>query len=80
MTRVISRTWTGVAMVGEAAPAAAPAPEVAFDPKILVAIGLVGGALWQMSKERVFPPALTLLWYASHLLGLWPYGEPGEGE
>ena len=63
----------GLFMVGEAAPAAAPTPEVAFDPKILLAIGFVGAALWQMSKERVFPPALTLLWYASHLHGLWPY-------
>jgi hypothetical protein len=70
----------GLFMIGEAAPAATPAPEIAFDPKILLAVGFVGAALWQMSKERVFPPALTLLWYASHLHGLWPYGEPGEGE
>lgn len=49
----------------------------AFDPRLLAAAALGGLALWQMSREKLFPPALTLLWYAAHLGGLWrtPEGE-----
>ncbi len=62
----------------------APAPEaetpVELDPKLLVSLGLAGLALWQMSREKFFPPALTLLWYASHLSGIWGRGMPEGGE
>jgi hypothetical protein len=52
---------------------AAPATEdgTPFDPKLLVVFSLVGLALWQLSRDRAIPPALTLLWYASQLGGLW---------
>ncbi len=46
-----------------------------FDPKRLVALALAGLAIWQISREKVVPPALTLLWYASQLGGLWRDGE-----
>ncbi len=45
------------------------------DPKRLVALALAGLAFWQISREKVVPPALTLLWYASQLGGLWRDGE-----
>ncbi len=54
--------------------------EVEFDPKPLVAMALAGLAMWQISREKVVPPALTLLWYASQLGGLWRNGEMMEGE
>lgn len=53
---------------------------VKFDPKPLVAFALAGLAMWQISREKVVPPALTLLWYASQLGGLWRNGEMMEGE
>lgn len=63
-----------------AAPAAPPEPAFAFDPKILLGLGFLGVALWQMSRDQLFPPALTLLLYASRLHGLWPFDQPEEGE
>lgn len=63
------------------APAApGPEPKVEFDPKLVVALALAGLALWQMSREKIVPPALTLLWYASNLGGLWRYDATTDGE
>ncbi len=62
------------------APVAQATPEIAFDPKIVVALGLCAAALWQLSRERFLPPALTLLWYASHLGGVWTHAGDAEGD
>jgi hypothetical protein len=70
----------GLFVVGEAPAAPEPGPTLQFDPKLLVALALTGAALWQMSREKFLPPALTLLWYASHLGGVWPHVDPDEGE
>lgn len=71
----------GLFAVGEApvTPEPTPETEVGLDPKLLVGLGLAGLAMWQMSREKVAPPALTLLWYASNLVGLWRNVSP-EGE
>lgn len=66
-------------VVGDAPPIARPSQAAAIDPKVVLALGLAVAALWQLSKERVWPPALTLLWYAGHLGGFLAHGE-GEGE
>ena len=58
--------------VGEAPQAAREAPAASIDPKVVAALALFAAALWQMSKESVLPPAITLLWYASRLGGVWP--------
>jgi hypothetical protein len=39
-----------------------------------------GLALWRISGEKVVPPALTLLWYASNLGGLWRHDGMTDGE
>ncbi len=44
---------------------------VKFDPKHVIAVALAALAVWQISREKVVPPALTLLWYAGHLVGFW---------
>lgn len=46
-------------------------PTVEIDPKHVVAVALAALALRQISREKIVPPALTLLWYAGHLGGLW---------
>jgi len=54
---------------------------VAIDPKAVAALALVAAALCQMSKQSVLPPAITLLWYASRLGGVWPPdGDGGNGD
>ncbi len=60
----------------------APSPDskVEFNPKLIVALALAGLALWQISREKVVPPALTLLWYASNLGGLWRHEGMTDGE
>lgn len=45
--------------------------KVDFDPKLVIALALAALAFWQFSREKIAPPALTLLWYAGHLAGLW---------
>jgi hypothetical protein len=68
-------------VVGEAPHATRAEPEVSIDPKVIAALALFAAALWQMSKESVFPPAITLLWYASRLGGVWSLdGDGGNGE
>jgi hypothetical protein len=69
-------------VVGEAPQGAArAAPADAIDPKAVAALALFAAALWQMSKQSVLPPAITLLWYASRLGGVWPPdGDGGNGE
>jgi hypothetical protein len=62
-------------VVGEAPLAPREAPQVSIDPKIVAALALAAAALWQMSRERFLPPAITLLWYASRLGGLWSLGD-----
>lgn len=54
--------------------------KVEFDPKLIVAFALAGLALWQISRDKVVPPALTLLWYASSLGGLWRDNGMTDGE
>ena len=68
----------GLFTVGEAPPVTAEAPAIEFDPKLLMVAGLIGAALWQISRERVFPPAITLLWYAMHMGGFAAPGDDGE--
>ncbi|QGM97752.1 hypothetical protein [Methylocystis parvus] len=70
----------GLFAVSEAAAPSEASAEREVDPKLLAALALGGLALWQMSREKVFPPALTLLWYATNLGGLWKNGPPPEGE
>ncbi len=68
-------------VVGEAPHAARETPEFSIDPKAVAALALFAAALWQMSKESVLPPAITLLWYASRLGGVWSLdGDGGSGE
>jgi hypothetical protein len=65
-------------VVGEAPMAPREAPQVSMDPKIVAALALLAAALWQMSRERFFPPAITLLWYASRLGGVWSLDGDGD--
>ncbi|MGJ0451722.1 MAG: hypothetical protein ACR65T_00600 [Methylocystis sp.] len=65
-------------VVGEAPHAARETPEVSIDPKVVAALALFAAALWQMSKERVLPPAITLLWYATRLSGVWSLDGDGD--
>lgn len=67
-------------VMGGAPHVAQPAPAIAIDPKIVVALGLCAAALWQFSRERFLPPALTLLWYASRLGGVWSHDGLAEDE
>ena len=68
-------------VVGEAPPAPRETAEFSIDPKLVAALALFAAALWQMSRERVLPPAITLLWYASRLGGLWSLdGDLNNGE
>ncbi|KAF2992189.1 hypothetical protein MJC1_00565 [Methylocystis sp. MJC1] len=60
----------GLFAVGKAPPASTELP-VEIDPQAFVSLALMGFALWQMSREKVLPPAITLLWYASNLAGVW---------
>lgn len=64
--------------IGEAPGARVEASAFEFDPKLLLAFALVGGALWQMSREKILPPAITLLWYALQLGNLAPPDTDGE--
>lgn len=68
----------GLFAVGKAPEASGEAPAMDFDPKLLLVLGFVGAALWQMSRERIFPPAITLLWYAMHFGGFGAPFEDGE--
>ena len=65
-------------VVGEAPQAARGTAEFSIDPQVIAALALFAAALWQMSKERVWPPAITLLWYASRLGGVWSLNSDGE--
>lgn len=51
-------------------------PKLPVDPKLALAAGLAGLALWQMGKGKALPPALTLLWYATRISGLGPSAGP----
>ena len=64
-------------VVGEAPQAARETAEFSIDPQVIAALAFLAAALWQMSKERFLPPAITLLWYASRLGGVWSLN--GEG-
>jgi hypothetical protein len=39
-----------------------------LDVSSLAGVALVGAALWQVSRKRVLPEALTVLWYALSIL------------
>ncbi|WP_330084899.1 hypothetical protein [Methylocystis iwaonis] len=68
----------GLFAIGEARSATKTDKPVDLDPKALVALALVGLALWQVAREKFFPPAFTLLWYAGHLAGVWRSPESGD--
>jgi hypothetical protein len=57
-------------VVRNAQPVPLPTPSLPIDPKIAVGLGLGVLALWQLAEGRIFPPAITLAWYASTLTGL----------
>ena len=44
-------------------------PELPIDARLAATIALGLVALWQLSRGRLFPPALTAAWYAAHLAG-----------
>ena len=68
----------GLFAIGEAPEASDDAHAIEFDSKLLVLLGLVGAALWQMSREKIFPPAITLLWYALQLGSFAPSNVDAE--
>jgi hypothetical protein len=46
-----------------------------LDLSSVAVIGMFGATLWQISRRRVLPEALTVLWYAASLLAnppVWP--------
>lgn len=45
-------------------------PALRISPRMVAASGLGLVAAWQVYKERVFPPALTIAWYAVNVAGL----------
>jgi hypothetical protein len=47
-------------------------PALHITPRMAAAIGLGLIAAWQVRKERIFPPALTIAWYAASLAGFLP--------
>jgi hypothetical protein len=47
-----------------------PRSPVELDPKIFVGLGMGVFALWQLTRGRVLPPAITLGMYAASLTGL----------
>lgn len=49
-------------------------PTLPIDPKFVTGLGLGALALWQIGGGRVLPPAMTLAWYASSLLGILANG------
>lgn len=57
--------------VSKTPPAPPAASTVAIDPKVILGLGLGLAAAWQLAKGHVLPPAITLVWYAGHLSGLW---------
>lgn len=52
---------------------------VALDPKLLVGLGMGAFALWQLTRGRILPPAVTLGWYAATLAGFFVSVEATEG-
>jgi hypothetical protein len=65
-------------VVGEAPAAPRETAEFSINPQVVAALALFAAALWQMSRERFFPPAITLLWYASRLGGVWSLDGDGD--
>ncbi len=65
-------------VIGEAPRAPRETAEFSIDPQVVAALALFAAALWQMSRERFLPPAITLLWYAGRLGGLWSLNGAGE--
>jgi hypothetical protein len=55
-----------------------PAPPISIDPKVVIGLGLGALSLWQIAEGRIFPPAITLAWYAAHLTGLMAHGDAAE--
>jgi len=50
-----------------------PAAGAGLAARPLLVAGLVGAAVWQFSRARLFPPAITLLWYALHVGRIGPF-------
>ncbi|MGD9658380.1 MAG: HMA2 domain-containing protein [Methylocystis sp.] len=65
-------------VVGEATATPRETTEFSINPQVVAALALLAAALWQMSRERFLPPAITLLWYASRLGGLWSLDGDGD--
>jgi hypothetical protein len=66
-------------LLENAPPASPPICAIPIDPKIAIAAGLGLFALWQLAQGRVFPPAITLGWYAASLGGLLSSSDLSEG-
>jgi hypothetical protein len=66
-------------VVSNAQPLPPTMPALPIDPKIAVGVGLGALALWQLVEGRIFPPAITLAWYASNLTGLLSDSDSADG-
>ena len=55
-----------------------PTPAMPIHPKMVVAAGLGIFALWQLTRGRILPPAITLAWYATRLTGLLLNGDSAD--
>jgi len=56
-----------------------PTPALPVDPKLITAAGLGIFALWQLTRGRILPPAITLAWYAARLKGFLLNGDSADG-
>jgi hypothetical protein len=59
----------GLFLLIEETPDSSQAPALRITPRMVAATGLGLVAAWQVYKERVFPPALTIAWYAVNIAG-----------
>ncbi|WP_159729593.1 hypothetical protein [Methylosinus sp. Ce-a6] len=58
-----------------ASPSVEKPMELNLGPREAAAAAFALAAAWQIYKEKVFPPALTLVWYAARLAGFRMGGE-----
>jgi ABC-type amino acid transport substrate-binding protein len=47
-----------------------------LDARSFVVLGLVASAMIQISRGRIFAPAVTLLWYAGEAVHAWTLNDP----
>lgn len=60
-----------------AADEAKPKLKLPMEPRQAVVSALLAIALWQVMKGHFLPPALTLVWYAARVGGLWGINADG---